>query len=243
MRHPEPSPFVILERSFALLTTGPSPLALDGRAVGHGLPARPIPLDELRAVLLDRSMPHATRDAALTVLVRQAQARRGSALVGLAAVLLPGLREAAAPLLDACPERRHDVEAELLAGLMEAVAACAPERGRVAARLIWTATRAAYRVFQLEQRERPGLPSGELVGALARPAGHPDRVLAKAVAEGVITAADAALIGETRIGGVRLRELAARWGVGYDALRKRRQRAEGPLVAWLLDRGLSQNQP
>jgi hypothetical protein len=38
--------------AFGMLTTGPGPLSLDGAAVGHGLPRRPIPLNELRAILL-----------------------------------------------------------------------------------------------------------------------------------------------------------------------------------------------
>jgi hypothetical protein len=33
-------PFEVLDRSFGLLVCAPAPLALDGRAVGHGLPAR-----------------------------------------------------------------------------------------------------------------------------------------------------------------------------------------------------------
>src|SRR5262245_33006843 len=40
------------ERAFTYLTIPPAPLALDGRVVGHGLPARHIPLDELRDLLV-----------------------------------------------------------------------------------------------------------------------------------------------------------------------------------------------
>ncbi len=49
----------------------------------------------------------------------------------------------------------------------------------------------------------------------------------------MLTAAEAELVGETRLGGVAPRELAQRWGVSYEALKKRRQRAEARLVAWL----------
>src|SRR6266508_4121751 len=45
------SSFDTLETCFRLLTSGPAPLTLDGRHVGHGLPARPIPLGELRVLL------------------------------------------------------------------------------------------------------------------------------------------------------------------------------------------------
>lgn len=50
-----------------------------------------------------------------------------------------------------------------------------------------------------------------------RPASHPDLVLAEAVAEGVLTVIEAELVGETRVGGVALGELAARWGLSYQA--------------------------
>jgi predicted RNA polymerase sigma factor len=40
----EGRPLEVLDRSFRLLVCEPAPLALDGRVVGYGLPARPIPL-------------------------------------------------------------------------------------------------------------------------------------------------------------------------------------------------------
>lgn len=45
------SPFDTLETCFRLLSTGPACLALDGRRLGHGLPARRIPRGELRVLL------------------------------------------------------------------------------------------------------------------------------------------------------------------------------------------------
>ena len=44
-----------------------------------------------------------------------------------------------------------------------------------------------------------------------------------------------------RIEEVPLRLLAGRWGAGYEALRKRRQRAEAALVGWLRDQGVVPN--
>ncbi len=45
----DPDALDVLDTSFRLLVAGPSPLAIDGAALGHGLPARLIPLDQLRA--------------------------------------------------------------------------------------------------------------------------------------------------------------------------------------------------
>jgi hypothetical protein len=146
----EQYPFDTLEEAFGLLVSGPSPLCINGALIGLGLPPRPIPLDELRNLLLRRSVSFAARDAALEVLVRRAQRERGGAMVGLAGVLLPGLRRAAFPLTKACPLRAADVEAEMLAGLIEAVAAWCLGGERVAARLTWAAARKARALLGAE---------------------------------------------------------------------------------------------
>ena len=49
----------------------------------------------------------------------------------------------------------------------------------------------------------------------------------------MLSQADAELIAATRVEEIPLRQLAGRWGAGYEALRKRRQRAEAALVGWL----------
>jgi hypothetical protein len=117
----EVRPFDVLDRSFRLLVCEPAPLALDGRMVGHGLPARPIPLDVLRGLLLHPSVGFDARDAALTWLVQRAQADGGGWLVGLAGVLLPGIGRRVYPLCRAFPRLAPDLEAEALAGLLQAV--------------------------------------------------------------------------------------------------------------------------
>jgi len=63
---------------------------VDGREVHPELPARPIPLDELRTILLEETTGFALRNAALAVLIRRAKQERGAWVVGLAGVLLPG---------------------------------------------------------------------------------------------------------------------------------------------------------
>jgi hypothetical protein len=107
-------PFEMLDRSFQLLVCEPAPLALDGGAVGGGLPARPIPLDQLRSLLLHPSVGFDTRDAALTWLIGRAQTDGGAWLIGLAGVLLPGIGRRVYPLCRAFPRLAHDLEAEAL---------------------------------------------------------------------------------------------------------------------------------
>jgi hypothetical protein len=134
------------------------------------------------------------------------------------------------PLAKACPGTAADLEAEMLAGLVEAVRGWQDKGDRVAARLIWTAYRKA-RAFlsnELDYRSHtaPGLNAADPFSE-----GHPDLVLAEAVGAGVITAAEAELIGATRLEGIPLKALAAELQTPYDALQKRRRRAELDLLA------------
>lgn len=233
-------PFETLEQSFRLLTAAPDPLTLDGRLLGHGLPARPIPLDELRRLLLSPSVGFAARDATLTTLVARAQADGGAWMVGLAGLLLPGLRRRTRPLTAACPSKAWDLEAEVLAGLMETVAGFPVGAERVAARLVWPAVRAGHRLLgRVRVVGRREVSWGLAVEPPPRLPGHPDFVLARAVAAGVLSAGNAELIAESRLDGVPLRDLAARMGVSYKALCKRRERAERALVGWLVAQRMS----
>jgi DNA-directed RNA polymerase specialized sigma24 family protein len=226
------SPFDTLEKTFDLLVAGPHPLALDGTGI-PGLPDRAIPLDELKARLLHPSTPFDVRDAVVGELVTRSRTQGGAWTVGLAGVLLPGLRRAAWPLVQACPGKAADLEAETLAAFLVAVAGCQPGRARLASRLCWLARIGANRLLrsELAERARPG--SEPVSAAPTRPWGHPDLVLAKAVRAGVLSAADAELIGATRIGDVDLADAANALGVGYKACHQRRRRAESALVEWL----------
>jgi hypothetical protein len=226
------SPFDTLEKTFDLLVTGPQPLALDGTALA-GLPDRTIPLGELKAMLLHPSMPFSVRDAIVNDLVARSRAKGGAWTVGLAGVLLPGLRRAVWPLVQACPGKADEIEAETLAAFLAAVARCEPGRARLASRLCWLARTGATRLLRAELAERARPGSDPVSAAPPRPWGHPDLVLARAVRAGVIGAADAELIGATRIGDIDLADVADVLGIGYKACHQRRLRAESALVAWL----------
>ena len=223
------SPFDTLEASFELLCTGPRPLALDGRRV-EGLPDRLVPLGELKDRLLHPSTPYRTRDSAISLLLRLARDEGGRWLVGLAGVLLPGLRSATWGLFCSCPERAADTEAEVLAGFVAAVRCTPPERHRLAARLTWASRHEAEKALQAELAER-GRPAHHPVSTEPpEPWGHPDLVLADAVKAGVVRPDDAALVGTTRLEGVPLRLAAQALGITLRAARDRRLLAERALV-------------
>jgi hypothetical protein len=227
-------PLEVLDRSFRLLVCEPAPLSLDGAAVGHGLPARPIPLHVLRGLLLHPSVGFDARDAALTWLVQRAQAQGGAWLVGLAGVLLPGIGRRVYPLCRAFPRLAHDLEAEALVGLVQAVRGWRLGEDRVATRLVWAAARGAHRLLRREAAVGDREASvGLQLEPPARPPVHGDLLLAQAVRAGVLSRVDAELIAATRVEEVPLRQLAGRWEMGYEALRKRRYRAEAALARWL----------
>jgi hypothetical protein len=71
-----------------------------------------------------------------------------------------------------------------------------------------------------------------------RPWDHPDFVLASAAGAGVVSADDAELIGETRLGGRSLHDYAVARGERDGTLRMRRQRAERRLVGWVRARNV-----
>jgi DNA-directed RNA polymerase specialized sigma24 family protein len=229
---PALSPFDALEETFRLLSVGPRPLCLDGREV-PGLPAREIPLLELRAMLLHPSVAYPVRDAAVGALVARAQAEGGRWSVGIAGVLLPGIRRAVFPLFEACPTKGADLEAEALCAFLGALARCEVGRARVASWLCWRTRIGAAKVLRTELAERAGPGTIPVSAAPPRPWGHPDLVLAKVVAAGAISAEDAELIWATRLEHQSLAEAAEGLGISYKACHKRRARAEAALADFL----------
>lgn len=234
MADPSDSPFAALEATFRLLTTGPEPLTLDGRLVGPPLPPRRIPLGELRDLMLQPRVPLRVRNAAVGVLLDRAKADGGAATVALAGVLLPGLRKLTAPRKGALPSRSADIEAEAIAGLLEGV--CEFEAGKKRDPLKELFAASLRRVDRLVGREltiRARHNADELPDLPSLPFGHPDLVLVAAVQDGAVCADDAFVIGETRLGGVSLAEVARMLQISPETLQKRRRRAEEALVAWL----------
>jgi hypothetical protein len=227
------------DAAFRLLCAGPRPLALHASRLAAGLPDRPVPLDELRVLLLDPATGSRARNAVWAELVRRAQAGDPAWVLGLTGVAMPGLRRAVASLAAAYRGDPADLQAEVLAGFLAAMRALDPgdlEQVPLASRLCWAARRAgaklaradagwAARRGDLDERgDAPGLPWG-----------HPDFVLAAAVRQGILTPGQAELIGRSRLEGVPLPVIAAETGISHSALCNRRKRAEKAIAAAIAD--------
>jgi len=226
-----PSALDVLESTFAALVSEPRPLALDGAEIDPALPARPIPLDELRSLLLHPSTSFQTRDAAFTVLVARAQSGEPAWVVGLAGVLLPGLTRVAARLVRDLPDQAADIDSEVVAGFLAALEDLDPSGGRIAARLLNGSSREARRLWRSERAVRRDQPNQAGGQAPLPPWGHPDLILAAAVRCQIVSPTDAEVIALTRFEGRSMAGLAEERGMTAHALGVRRWRAERRLVA------------
>jgi hypothetical protein len=220
--------------AFEWLLTGPHPVSIDGRLF-PGLPARRVPLNEVRDRLLHRRCPQALRDAVWAHLVLLSRTEGGTWTVGAAGVALPALTTIAAKLSARFAGDPSDIHAAVLTGFLTELAHIDLRKPRIMLRLRWAAYRAGHTCVR-EALDAP-LPSGSGFRSSAPPPpwGHPDFVLARAVAEDAITAEEAELIGSTRLEGVPLATAAEDRNISYEAVKKVRQRAENRLAAYLLD--------
>jgi hypothetical protein len=218
-----------IEYRFRLAHAGPSPLSVDGRALGHGLPHRAIALSELSAILMHPSCGFAARDAAWRLLVAAARTGGEKWVVGAVGVALPGLRRKAY-LLSLIST--GDVQAALVTEFVKALRTVEIDRPGVVSKLLSVAFSAARAAL----REAEPAACGQATFAPASvlppaPFGHPDFVLARAVRAGVITAEEADLIGATRLEQVSIAQYAERAGLSRWTAYKRRSGAEQRLVA------------
>lgn len=223
------------EAAFRLLTTGPAPLAVDGSVLGHGLPRRLLPLDEVRELLLNAGTGHEAREAIWQVLVRNARERGAAWVVGAVGVAIPGLRNVAGELARGYTGDVEDLDAEVVAGFTERLKTIDPDAGSLAARLVWAAQRAGARLRAAEwEHAARRLP---LLDSIEPPApwGHPDLVLADAVTEGIITEFEASMIIATRLENTHLTTLARTLEFSYEQLRYLRDLAEYRLVRYLTE--------
>jgi len=193
------SPLDAAQRAFELLVCQPASLAFDGRPF-IGLPEQLLPLDELRELLLLPQTAVPVRDAVWRELVTRARRDGPAWMVAVVGIAMPGLRRMAGVLAAGWRGDAADLDAELLVGFVERLKVVDLDEPRICGRLIDAGVRAARKV-------RDRYADTQLIhtdSAESRlpvlPWDHPDLVLARAVAAGVLEPEEAALIGATRLG-------------------------------------------
>ncbi|MFE9748233.1 hypothetical protein ACFYOT_25285 [Saccharothrix saharensis] len=231
----------VAQQAFGWLVAGPEPVSVDGRKF-VGLPDRRLPLDEVRDLLLARHCSQATKDAVWTHLVMRSRAEGSTWTVAAVGVALPALTSVAAKLSACFALGDGDIHAEVLQGFLTALPTVDLSRPRIMLRLRWAAYRSGYRA-RSEALDGPTPVAPGFQSAVPRPPwGHPDLVLARAVAAEVLTATEADLIGATRLEQESVTDWAARRQVGRWAVYKARKRAELRLLAYLREEAVDVDQ-
>ena len=232
--------------AFRWLVTGPDPVSING-GLFAGLPARAVPLDELRDHLLHRGCAQQVRDAVWAHLVMRSRTEGGAWTVGCVGVALPALTRITAMLSARFAGDPRDIHSAVLTGFLSELRRVDLDRPRIMLRLRWAAYRGGHACVRDaldaptpigDGREpatphTPPHPVSVMAAMPGTPPGHPDLVLARAVAAGVVTAAEAELIAATRLDGMPLADVALERGMSYAAVRKARRRAELRLAGHL----------
>ena len=228
----EMMPLDAARSAFTWLVTGPNPVSVDGRLF-PGLPPRRLALNEVRERLLRRGCGQGTRDAVWAHLVLRSRTEGATWTLGCVGVALPALTRIAATLTARFAADPSDIHAAVLMGFVAELERIDLRKPRVMLRLRWAAYRGGHTALR-EALDAP-VPSGHRCRSSepARGWGHPDFVLARAVAEKVITASEAELIASTRLEDHPLASAAAQRGLSYGAAAQARRRAEHRLAAYL----------
>lgn len=228
----EATPLDTARTAFTWLVTGPDPVSVDGRLF-PGLPHRRVPLNEVRTRLLRRGCGQGTRDAVWAHLVLRSRTEGATWTLGCVGVALPALTRIAATLTARFAADPSDIHAAVLMGFVTELERIDLRKPRIMLRLRWAAYRAGHTALR-EALDAP-VPSGHRCRSSepAPPGGHPDFVLARAIAENVITASEAELIASTRLEDHPLAAAAQQRGLSYGAAAQARRRAEHRLAAYL----------
>ncbi|MEV0429662.1 hypothetical protein [Micromonospora sp. NPDC050495] len=218
------------EKAFELLTCEPAPLVFDARPV-PGLPDTTMPLDELRNLLLYERYDSDVTDALWRQLAHHARHWGPAWVVGAIGVALPALTHLAARISRGDVRHADDVDSEVLAGFLQALRTADLTPPRLWLRLCWAAWRAGAAVVKADDGEELPFELSNGSRTPRMPYGHPDLLLGRAAAAGLITAEAAELISATRFGDALIERLAVEKGVTAPVLRMRRRRAERVVAA------------
>lgn len=193
---------------------------------------------ELLAVLHDRAVAPDIKDDVLAALLRVA--RHDVAAVSMLVVsLLPGLRVLANRLGRSAPV--DDVWSELLLQFTAHVRRYDLNRRprRIAANLLLDSFSHTLTWVQRERRWQASRTDLDEASFLRTEDPAASSIVSDALRQGVLTPDDATLLVSTHVGGFALAEGAQLLGLNYEAAKKRRQRAQYALSAWLVSEQLS----
>jgi nucleotide-binding universal stress UspA family protein len=210
-----------------------SELVLHGLRTTPEDAGRPVPLVEVRSLLVDRAIDATVKDTVWAALTRLCQEHGADWQLAAVWMMIPGLRNAVWRWRRFTSIDPRELEAEAVAGFLEALRKADPQRPGLGSDLWWHAYRHLGRLVERERREIP-VADIELAECRSGGDGWPKDLLADAVHDGVLTVREADLISRTRLEGERLGSVAEQLGLRYHACQQRRARAEGRLAGYVL---------
>lgn len=203
--------------------------------VREQLPDGRILLRPLRDLLLRPDTALWVRDAVWRQLIGRARADRSSWLVAALGMAMPGLRREVRSLLVTFRGDRDDLESAVAEGFVGELYRVDLSGKALCARLVRAGRRAGVKQAYADAAFEGAVWSAFGSRPPQAPYGHPDLVLVDAVRKGVLTRREAWLIGTTRLEGVPVAEVAARWGERPNTVAVRRHRAEVRLRTAIAD--------
>ena len=209
---------------------------------GHGAS---LSVPQLRELLTAPTKSIEVKNRAWAMVVTRAQHDHPGWRLAAVGLALPRLRSLATELCRGYQGDRGEVETEILTGFLTALAqARTPAQQRFPA-LVRAARHAGLAWLRQHRLAAPTIADPATLDpdqhttrsapltTTTGPAGHPDLVLADAVAAGILTRVDVDIIAATRLEGRTLRVVAAAYSVSTQAVWQRRHRAEKRLLAAL----------
>jgi len=231
MLHPTTSeqPFEVLRRSLALLTTGPGQPVLPTTAT-EGIEAEELTATEVLGLL--RHGPREVTDELWHCVFARARQGEATWTVIAAGAMVPRMVAACSRYARVPVQHIPDVEAEMLAALLEQVRALAPGVEDVGERLWSAVANTASRCGYLNSRDRHrSIPYNPNAHATTHGAGGrgPVTVLAEAITTGILSPVEAELVARTRLESAKLAQVAEEMGLTYITARRWRRAAEEKL--------------
>jgi hypothetical protein len=233
MHHRNRSCLDLVEEKFLELSRNPDPVLVDGRSLGRGLPQRPIPLEELRVLVLKRQASKQVKDLVWSHLVQMTRVRADPWLLAAAGMMVPGLKRIAARLGPYYPGDSCDLDSEIVEAFLDTLAKTDADQPGLSTELYRAALRRGRRLCERERRQCcPAADPPEDTGCPC--AGNPDLALARAVLDGVLTASQANLVSGVHLDCARRGEVARRTGMSRDRVRRELATAKRGLARYLV---------
>lgn len=218
-------------------------IARDFNALAEGsirLPVGPIgarqmfSLNEAKTLMLARTTSPELRDEVWSALVISSRADSNEWKTVAVAMALPGLSNLARQFVrDYAETSYEDVCAEVVTAFLEALRTVDVERPGILTRMYWSTYRAVRRAAYAEVLSARAVAAAAAEADVVREGGHPDLVLVRLAAEGVITDAEASLISAVRLDRRSLGDVAELLGISTNAVLLRLRKAEMRVAAHL----------